>query len=306
MKFAIWLLLLILHPASSMSLKRILVTGGNKGIGLAICSRLLSEWKDTYVLLGSRSTERGQQAIRDLTKELGDEVCQNRLGLVQIDTSSDESVQAAAAKVAESGNGLDGIINNAGVMGRNGAMTMEEVVNTNYFGPRRVNDAFGKLLRRPGGRIVNIGSAGGPNYVASLDDSDPIKEKLAKPWLIGSVANLDKLAQSMKGDVYGASKALVAAYTCLDAKENKDLIINAVTPGWIKTDMTKGSTASNPPSKGAVPPCWLMMDEDVAKQPTGRYYGSDCVRSPLDVYRGPGDAPYVSDEDLVDLPASLS
>lgn len=41
-----------------------------------------------------------------------------------------------------------------------------------------------------------------------------------------------------------------------------------------------------------------MMDESVANEPTGRYYGSDCVRSPLDVYRGPGDAPFTSDEDV--------
>jgi hypothetical protein len=41
------------------------------------------------------------------------------------------------------------------------------------------------------------------------------------------------------------------------------------------------------------------MDEEVGKQPTGRYYGSDCVRSPLHFYRGPGEKPYVNDEDLV-------
>jgi len=76
------------------------------------------------------------------------------------------------------------------------------------------------------------------------------------------------------------------------AKQHPDLIINAVTPGYIDTDMTRGMGASNPPSKGAVPPVWLLMDEQLEHVPTGRYYGSDCQRSPLDVYRGPGDPVY--------------
>jgi carbonyl reductase 1 len=109
------------------------------------------------------------------------------------------------------------------------------------------------------------------------------------------------------GDSYGASKALLHAYTIVHAKIEKNLIINAVTPGFIATDLTAGYGAPNPPSKGAIPPCYLMMDEEfVPKTPSGRYYGSDCVRSPIDLYRGPGDAPYETDDDLVDLPSTAT
>jgi len=183
--------------------------------------------------------------------------------------------------------------------------TTEEIINTNYFGVRRVNDAFGKFLCRPGGRIVNVASASGPNFNADLPESDPLKTKLCKPWTIeGSslaerIQKLDEIARNMQANyAYGASKALLNAYTYLHARAEPDLIINACTPGWIKTDLTARTTASNPPSKGAIPPCFLLMDDSLVNQPTGRYYGSDCVRSPLDVYRGPGDAPYVNDEDL--------
>lgn len=69
--------------------------------------------------------------------------------------------------------------------------------------------------------------------------------------------------------------------------------------GWIKTDMTAGQGATNPPSKGAIPPVWCLMDSATLEAvPTGRYYGSDCVRSPLHVYRGPGDAPYEGPDGL--------
>jgi NAD(P)-dependent dehydrogenase (short-subunit alcohol dehydrogenase family) len=81
----------------------------------AICERLLTEWKDTHVLLGSRSQERGQQAVDDLISTIGGD-CQERLQLLVLDTSSDDSVRQAANKLQESGNtNLYGIINNAGV-----------------------------------------------------------------------------------------------------------------------------------------------------------------------------------------------
>ena len=185
---------------------------------------------------------------------------------------------------------------------------MEETVNTNYFGPRRVNEAFAKFLKRPGGRIVNVASASGPNYISGLPDSSPLQALLAKPWTIpGGIAEVDEIARNMKsGDgEYGVSKALLNAYTALHAKIEKDLIINSCTPGFIRTDLTAGTSATNPPEKGAVPPCYLMMDEEtVLTLPTGRYYGSDCVRSPISFYRGPGEPPYESDEDLVELPES--
>jgi NAD(P)-dependent dehydrogenase (short-subunit alcohol dehydrogenase family) len=97
-------------------MKRILVTGGNKGIGKAIISRLLTEWKDTHVVMGSRSVERGQQAIEDLIAELPGDI-KDRLELMELDTSSDESVKAAADKIANEPK-LYGIINNAGVSER--------------------------------------------------------------------------------------------------------------------------------------------------------------------------------------------
>jgi carbonyl reductase 1 len=93
-------------------------------------------------------------------------------------------------------------------------------------------------------------------------------------------------------NAYGLSKAFLNAYTVLHAKQDPDLIINSCTPGYIATDITKGMGATNPPSKGAVPPVTLLMSDDFSKLPTGRYYGSDCVRSPIDRYRDPGAPPY--------------
>ena len=52
-------------------MKTILVTGANKGIGLAIVRKLLREFPDTCLLLGSRDVERGSSAVKTLLAELG-------------------------------------------------------------------------------------------------------------------------------------------------------------------------------------------------------------------------------------------
>ena len=52
-------------------MKTILVTGANKGIGLGIVRRLLREYPDTQLLLGSRDVARGQEAVNQILGELG-------------------------------------------------------------------------------------------------------------------------------------------------------------------------------------------------------------------------------------------
>jgi NAD(P)-dependent dehydrogenase (short-subunit alcohol dehydrogenase family) len=281
--------------ACALSMKRILVTGGNKGIGKAICQTLLAEHADVHVLLGSRDASRGEQAVADIVKTVGGD-CKDRLEMVKLDTSSDASVQEAAASIASSGGKLYGIVNNAGIM--NGS-SQQEVVNTNYYGPTRVFDALSPYLQRPGGRVVNIASASGPNFVQSLRPDDKLYQKCSAPWTFAGFDEVDHFADTyVAANHYGFSKALVNAYSFLLARNEPDLIINSVTPGWILTDMTAGMGASNPTSKGAVPPVWLLMSPELETVPTGRYYGSDCVRSPVNVYRGPGEAPFEGPDGL--------
>lgn len=283
----------------AMSMKRILVSGANKGIGLAVCEKLLTEWSDTYVLLGSRNPERGKAAVQSIVKKLGEGV-KDRVECIELDTSSDESVKAAAASLQSP---LFAIINNAGI---GWGYSLEETINTNYFGPRRVNDAFGPLLQKPNGRIVNVASASGPNFTYDLPQSSELKKWLHQPWTIpgataaDKIAKLDEIAKSTRSDnAYGCSKALLNAYTVILGKSSQDIIVNSCSPGFIKTDLTKGTSAGKPPEAGAVPVCWMCMDQSLEKLPRGRYYGSDCVRSPLHFYRGPGEEPYADDEDLV-------
>ncbi|SVE47647.1 uncharacterized protein METZ01_LOCUS500501, partial [marine metagenome] len=98
-------------------MKRILITGANKGIGLATVKKLLDSYSDTYVLMGSRDLTRGKIALENLLN--GDPEFKDRIYLVQIDVEQDDSVNSAAKKVAETigkiPGTLYGIVNNAGI-----------------------------------------------------------------------------------------------------------------------------------------------------------------------------------------------
>ena len=79
-----------------MVLPAVFVTGGNAGIGAAICKQLVLD-RGCRVFMGSRSVERGQNAMKEMS--LGDK--EGNISVVQCDVQSDDSVKVAAAKVCK-------------------------------------------------------------------------------------------------------------------------------------------------------------------------------------------------------------
>jgi NAD(P)-dependent dehydrogenase (short-subunit alcohol dehydrogenase family) len=294
-------------------MRRILVTGANKGIGLAIARGILAEHDDGFVLLGCRDPGRGESARRALSAEhpsFGD-----RSRVVEIDVTSDESVTRAAATVREAFGGkgpLYAVVNNAGI--GSGETGMKAVLGVNTVGLCRVCEASLPLLDPDRGRIVNVTSAAGPNFVAKcsaerqrlfLDpntgwaDLEALMDECVA--LEGSEGAFEKKGLG-DGNAYGLSKACANTYTLQLARLHPSLRINACTPGFIETDLTRQYAASQgkspadmgmkSPDEGARCPLFLLFGEP---EGNGRYYGSDAVRSPLDRYRSPGAPPHVGD-----------
>ncbi|KAL6056544.1 NADH-cytochrome b5 reductase [Balamuthia mandrillaris] len=248
-----------------MQRKVALVTGANKGIGLATVAQLAKLEPSTLVLLGSRDPERGQEAVRGLQEK---ENLQNVQAL-RIDLDDEAVIKEAAESVRKEFGGLDVLINNAGMAYKGDAFNEEvarTTINTNFFGTLNVCDAFLPLIR-PYGRVVNVSSRAG-----SLKrlQNDKLREKFTDETLtISQLCELmNKFVEDVKNErceeegwprnTYGVSKAGVSALTRVLARQEKreDILINACCPGWCRTDMA-GPSATRSAEQGAEVAVWL-------------------------------------------------
>lgn len=192
-----------------------LITGANRGLGFEAARRLVADGHTVYI--GSRDTERGRRAA-------------DRLGAraVQLDVTDEESV-TAAARIVESGGGLDVLVNNAGIQREmtDGTVTigpkeltadvLQQTFETNVFGTVRVLHAFLPLLERsPAPVVVNVSSG-----LAS----------------ISRAATPGTSSQAYHGVAYPASKAAVNMITVRYAAAFPNIRINAVEPGFSRTDL---------------------------------------------------------------------
>jgi len=204
-----------LHHPTALTAPTVLITGANKGLGLETARQLSA--RGCTILLGARDPELGQRAADELSGRGGD------VRFVQIDVTSDDSVAAAAAWVAEEIGALDVLINNAGIIG--GAVGPLETTpsdfiacfGVNLLGPVRMTRAFLPLLgmaQLP--RIVMVSSGMGSMAVTT----DP-----------------DRLESSIVSLVYPSSKAALNMVTTQYAKALPGWKVNAVDPGYTATDL---------------------------------------------------------------------
>jgi len=125
--------------------KTVFVTGANRGIGLAFVKHLLDQ--SARVIAGARKPDEAED-LHELAQK------HPALKLVQFDATDDTSIKAAASKTAETfPNGLDLLINNAGVMGvrsldNTTRQDILDIINTNVAGPLATTQAFTELLQK--------------------------------------------------------------------------------------------------------------------------------------------------------------
>jgi NAD(P)-dependent dehydrogenase (short-subunit alcohol dehydrogenase family) len=218
-----------------------LVTGANRGIGLEVCRQLGR--RGHSVILTSRDAAKGRAAAETLRRE-GIEV-----HVLALDVADDRSVKDAAGAVERSPGRLDVLVNNAGILydtwqraAAADVAVVREAFETNTLGPWRVTQAFLPLLRRSGhGRIVNVSSGAGA--LASMDGETP---------------------------AYAMSKAALNVLTMMLAAELRPsrILVNAVCPGWVATDM--GGTGGRPVAEGAAGVVWAATLPDGG--PTGGFF----------------------------------
>lgn len=248
-----------------------LITGANKGIGLAVVESLVTKkfkGSPLTVLLAARDKTRGEEAVAAVKK-----AGHANVEFLLLDVDSPSSIKDAAAAVKKQYGGLDILINNAGIAWKGDAFDGKVAAGTfatNYFGLQNVCHAFFPLLNE-GGRVVNVSSLASQYATRKL--SKELKEKFLAKDL--TETQLDALCNKFIKDVtdgtwekegfpksaYGMSKVGVTQLTRVQANANKikNVLINSCCPGYVKTDMSsnKGSLT---PAEGAETPVFLAVD----------------------------------------------
>jgi NAD(P)-dependent dehydrogenase (short-subunit alcohol dehydrogenase family) len=233
-----------------------LITGANKGLGYETARRLVAAGHTVYI--GSRDADRGRRAAEQLGART-----------VQLDVTDDASVDAAAKTIAGDGGpggGLDVLVNNAGIVDPREwtddnvvlgaadmtADVMRTTFETNVFGTVRVLHAFLPLLEASAAPVVvNVSSA-----LASLS-------RASTPGGPG---------YGYQGVAYPASKAALNMVTVQYAKAFPSMRINAVEPGFTRTDLN-GQTGHQTVEQGAE--IIVRMAQLGPDGPTGGYFDAD-------------------------------
>lgn len=263
------------------------VTGANKGIGLCIVRSLCkTKAEGDVVYLCSRDNERGEAAV----KLLQDEGLQPTLALLDLETLS--TIEALAAHIKETHGGLDALVNNAGVAFQTNSdvplnQQCEGTVNTNFFGTLNVCKHLFPLLR-PHARVVNIGSQAGhmihtrlnPELLQRLESPDLKMSELSgvmKEYVLATKSeDVPNEPTIWPTSPYAFSKLAVHYMTILQQKlfdidPEKDVIINAVCPGFCNTDFTSGK-GPRPAEEGAITPVYCAkLPAAEEKNPKGQF-----------------------------------
>ena len=156
-----------------------------------------------------------------------------------------ESVEALARRLRARNQRLDALVNNAGVY----QGLARQVWDVNVLGPLLLTRALEPLLAR-NARVVMVTSSLGQ---LSVQPASLVK-RLSNPKL--SLPELEGLAKEAPSG-YGASKAALTAMARLFAKElmPRGILVNAISPGWVRTDMG-GSSAPRSVEQGAASVLW--------------------------------------------------
>jgi NAD(P)-dependent dehydrogenase (short-subunit alcohol dehydrogenase family) len=260
-------------------MKTVLVTGGNRGIGLEICRQL--DGLGHKVILGSRDLTKGNVAAASFSKNVI---------VKQLDVTDEKSIQDLFEFVRAGFGKLDVLVNNAGLgashtLEENGLLGkikngikkdfkgawqavqrlkpvlqktgfvrqnqtaqnisldgVKHLMDTNFYGAWRMIQVFiPLLLKSEEGRVINMSSGMG---------------------------ELNSLSGAYPG--YSLSKSSLNALTIMFSNELKETAIkvNAMCPGWVRTDMG-GPDAPRDVREGADTAVWLALEKEIA---SGKFF----------------------------------
>lgn len=231
-----------MSPAHDPASRTVLVTGATRGLGRRT-AELLAEAGHRVLVAGRVLDE--ARAVADGIVESG---AAGEAIAVELDVADPASVERLARELDRLGLPVEVLVNNAGVCLSEGPLAIDESalaleMATNVYGPWLLMRAFVPgMVERGYGRVVDVSSGSG-SFAEGLD--------------LGT---------------YSVSKAALDALTVTVAREvpsGVDVLVNAVCPGWVQTDMG-GPGATVPVDQAAAGVVWAATLP--AGGPTGSFF----------------------------------
>jgi len=235
---------------SSPSHRVALVTGANRGIGLAVSEQLA---RSGYrVLLSGRDRSKCGQSAEGLQSKGLD------VQALELDVTDARSITVALGRIKDEQHRLDILINNAGIMLDQDSdildmplTILQNTLKTNAFGPLLLSQGCVEIMQaHMYGRIVNVSS-----MLGSLTD----------------IVNPESAYAQLQSPAYRLSKVMLNGITTLLARELRDsnILVNSVCPGWVRTALG-GPHATRSPTDAAETIVWLATLPDGG--PTGGFF----------------------------------
>lgn len=283
------------------TLKHLLITGANKGIGYGIIDMLLANKSSGYkIILAVRSLENGNLALKELKskhKELAELVSVHQLDIT--DSNSVDNFFKVVETEYESR--IDCLVNNAGVAIKGpefNTKVFDFTLGTNYYS---TVDFTEKILEKgfisESGKIIFVASSlGKMNQIKKQELADRFLDKelneekllqLSKEFR----ASIEDNTYSEKGwpsSAYGISKLLLNKYSLVLSTRKSILDHNiqvySCCPGWVRTDMG-GPQAYRSLEEGSVNPVYLIdLEYTINKELQGKFF-YDCKVDDIDVLK---------------------
>jgi len=291
------LFLLLTTTAECLASRHYLVTGANKGQGLALCQRILTEHDDTHVFLCSRNVDQGIQAAATSALPA------DRVDVIPLDVTNDASVHAAVELVKTKlgdGQQLDGLVSNAGILWDH---SVQELLDVCTVGVRRVLDGFLPLMK-PNGTIIVVSSGLSPLMLSYSKYSKELQTIQSWDEVERFVKILLEVEQENGGESsayeaagfpggpfaesvpdfhrYGLAKMLADTYMLHLSRLHPGLHIHSADPGLVYTDLIdkmpkyKGKpieeTGAKTPHAGVEVHMRLLFGKPV---PSGQFHAID-------------------------------